>query len=109
MYDYFLQLQDCFYQAPEGGELLEEIQSNRAVLLRSLSRKERRCLLHILDAGAAYCDKVALENFIAGFKLACGIAQEMSRTGNFSWMDKNERAAAAQFERERESRPPQRR
>lgn len=77
MYDYMRALQGQF--SPES--LCIEQQNEVVQLHRSLEAKldcqQQIQLLELMDAGARLMDDVALASFIAGFRLASGIAKEL--------------------------------
>lgn len=55
---------------------VEVVQLHREVE-KKLDRRNQMRLLELVDAEARLQDDVSLANFIAGFRLACGIAHEL--------------------------------
>ena len=62
---------------PTHGELEELTESARAELHRELDATGRRKLLRLTDAQNALLEEAKLSSFLAGFKLAWGIAKEL--------------------------------
>ena len=59
-------------------------------LEKRLDRKRRRELLELVDAEARLQDDVSLVSFIAGFRLACGIAHELGLEPPYSFRREEE-------------------
>ena len=55
----------------------QEIHTLRKEISQRLSKEDRRKLLRLVDLEAALREEYALENFLAGFKLAWGLCQEL--------------------------------
>ena len=55
----------------------QEIHALRKELSGILGKSDRRRLLRLVDLEAALREEYALENFLAGFKLAWGLSQEL--------------------------------
>ena len=58
-------------------EQRQEIHALREELSGVLGKSDRRKLLRLVDLEAALREEYALENFMAGFKLAWGLCQEL--------------------------------
>lgn len=56
----------------------------------SVSAKNQIRLLELVDAGVRLRSGVSLENFIAGFRLACGIARELGAEPPYSFRQEEE-------------------
>ena len=85
MYEYFRALHQRFFREPDHTELYEEIEKNRKALAEKLAPEDRKRLLRLLDAQSCLKNKVSLESFAAGFKLAAGIAKELEEGGVYSF------------------------
>ena len=76
MLDYMQALQERFV-GECGRERHQEIHTLRKEISQKLSKEDRRKLLRLVDLEAALREDYALENFLAGFKLAWGLHQEL--------------------------------
>ena len=66
------------------------------LLSQRLNRPNRRLLLHLVDEQGMLLEEETLTAFIAGFKLAVGLAKELSLEGLYSFdQDEEQRAVAA--------------
>ena len=68
----------------------EEIEELRQELRETLQKPERRKLLRLVDAQNLLREETSLASFMAGFKLAWGLAQELEADGLYSFEDKEE-------------------
>ena len=68
----------------------EEIEALRQELRETLQKPERRKLLRLVDAQNLLREETSLASFMAGFKLAWGLAQELEADGLYSFEDKEE-------------------
>ena len=59
-------------------------------LRKKLNCKQQRQLLEVADAEARLRTDVSLESFIAGFRLACGIAHELGAEPPYSFHQEEE-------------------
>ena len=82
-YDYMKALWTQFYDGPTA---LEE------PLPEDGSREERRRFLKLMDKLDERCETISLNSFIAGFKLAAGIAREITPS-SFSFIEAEEERA----------------
>ena len=57
---------------------------------KRLDRKRRRELLELVDAEARVQDGLSPANFIAGFRLACGIAHKLGLEPPYSFRQEEE-------------------
>ena len=80
MYHYMAALYKWFFQVPDFTELEEEIEQTRQEVRDYLGQPERRKLMQLVDAQNLLREKISLASFIAGFKLAQEIAQELEVT-----------------------------
>jgi len=77
VYDYMQALQAHFSPETPCVERQTEVIRLHRRLEKGLDRKRRRELLELVDAEARLQDDVSLVSFIAGFRLASGIAHEL--------------------------------
>ena len=90
MNDYMRALHQRFFQEPECADVWEEIEALRQELRETLQKPERRKLLRLVDAQNLLREETSLASFMAGFKLAWGLAQELEADGLYSFQDKEE-------------------
>ena len=88
MNDYMKALMDQFYEAPTDNETSRLQQA----LGEQLTKVQRKQLLRLIDEKNAYCEAATLDSFIAGFRLAAGIAKDLS-DGWFDYDDAEEQRA----------------
>ena len=82
MYDYMKALQKRF-DRQEYPELAEQIEYAHEELRRDMDAAGRRKLLRLLDAQNTLLAESKLMSFMAGFKLAAGIAGELGTPYSF--------------------------
>ncbi len=82
MYDYMKALQKRF-DRQEYPELAEQIEYAHEELRRDMDAAGRRKLLRLLDAQNTLLAESKLMSFMAGFKLAAGIAGELGAPYSF--------------------------
>ncbi len=85
MNDYMKALHQRFFQEPDCGEPEEEIEQIRLELREYLEKPERHKLLRLVDTQGILQEKISLASFTSGFKLAWGIANELSADGVYSF------------------------
>ena len=90
MNDYMQALHQRFFQEPECADVWEEIEALRQELRETLQKPERRKLLRLVDAQNLLREETSHASFMAGFKLAWGLAQELEADGLYSFEDKEE-------------------
>ena len=90
MNDYMQALHQRFFREPECADVWEEIEALRQELRETLQKPERRKLLRLVDAQNLLREETSLASFMAGFKLAWGLAQEVESDGLYSFEDKEE-------------------
>ena len=95
MLNYMRGLQQAFFREPECLELHSEIERLHQELAALLEKGERRKLLRLLDIMHELQDRVAVANFIAGFRLAAGIAAELGTEKPYSFDEAEEEKGAA--------------
>lgn len=91
MLDYMRALRKWFAEEPDCREIETKIEGLHRSLRKKLDKRNRRRLLKLIDLEAELRDEVSLANFLSGFKLAWGIAQELGATYSFA-TDEEERA-----------------
>ena len=82
-YDYMKALWAQFYDSPTA--LAEPLPEDG-------SREERRRFLKLMDKLDERCETISLNSFIAGFKLAAGIAREITPSA-YSFIEAEEERA----------------
>ena len=90
MNDYMRALHQRFFQEPESADVREEIEEFWQELRETLQKPERRKLLRLVDAQNLLREETPLASFMAGFKLAWGLAQELEADGLYSFDDEEE-------------------
>ena len=100
MYHYMAALHQRFFQAPDFTQLEEEIEQARQEVRDCLGQPERRKLMQLVDAQNLLREKTSLASFIAGFKLAWGIAKELEADGLYSFDYEEEQRAFKAAEQE---------
>lgn len=76
-YEYMRALQQCFGVSTRHSPLRQKVDSIHQELTQTLSKGGRRKLLRIIDLEDTLHNQAIVANFAAGFKLACGISQEL--------------------------------
>lgn len=71
-------LQAKFFHAPSFPDLEHEIATLHDELVQKMDRADRRKLLELGDLTDELSSRITLASFTAGFKLAAGIAAELS-------------------------------
>ncbi len=100
MNDYMKALHQRFFREPDFTELEEDIEQTRQEVRDCLDKMERRKLMHLVDTQDLLRESTSLASFIAGFKLAWGIATELEAGGLYSFQKDEERRACEIIERE---------
>ena len=75
-----------------------EIEGLRRALREHLDRQSREKLLKLVDLGIELREEISLTSFMAGFKLAWGLAQELEADGLYSFEDEEEARACRRAE-----------
>ena len=91
MKDYMTALYLRFCGSPEQDPEAEALAQN---LRERLDREQRRTLLKLIDRYNTYCEAQTEAAFIAGFRLAAGIAMDL-RGGWYSLEEEEERRGSA--------------
>ena len=90
MYDYMKALEDRFSPAFRNMEQRQELETHRQAVSALLDKQGRKKLLELVDAHTAMQEEMALSSFIAGFRLAWGIAMELGADGKYSYEQEQE-------------------
>lgn len=98
MNDYMQALHQRFFQEPECADVRDEIEELRQELRETLQKPERRKLLRLVDAQNLLREETSFASFMAGFKLAWGLAQELEADGLYSFEDEEEARACRRAE-----------
>ena len=78
----------------------EEIEQTRQEVQDCLDKLQRRKLMQLVDAQSLLREKTSMAGFIAGFKLAWGIAKELEADGLYSFDHEEEQRACKATEQE---------
>ena len=98
MNDYMQALHQRFFREPECADVRREIEGLRRELREHLDRQSREKLLKLVDLGIELREEISLTSFMAGFKLAWGLAQELEADGLYSFEDEEEARACRRAE-----------
>ena len=90
MYDYMRALEDRFSPKINCAEQRQELEAKRQAVAALLDKQGRKKLLRLVDAHTAAQEEMALSSFIAGFRLAWGIATELGTDGKYSYEQEQE-------------------
>ena len=71
-------LYDCFYEPLPAVRLKQEIEDCHQALIAALEKPERRLVLQIIDAKDQIAENRSIDSFIAGFRLAWKLSQELN-------------------------------
>ena len=76
----------------------ERLSGLRRELREQLDRQNREKLLKLVDLGIELREEISLASFMAGFKLAWGLTQELEADGLYSFGDEEEARACRRAE-----------
>ena len=71
-------LYDCFYEPLPVARLKQEIEDCHQALIAALDKPERRLVLQIIDAKDQIAEDRSIDSFIAGFRLAWRLSNELN-------------------------------
>ena len=71
-------LYDCFYEPLPSVRLKQEIDDCHQSLIAALDKPERRLVLQIIDAKDQIVEDRSIDSFIAGFRLAWRLSNELN-------------------------------
>ncbi len=84
MYDYMRVLEDRFVPKPNHRRR-QELETKRQEVSVLLDKQGKKKLLRLVDAHTAAQEEMVLASFVAGFRLAWGIAMELGADGSYSY------------------------
>lgn len=84
MYDYMRALEDRF-NSKQSYEQRQQLEAKRQEVSALLDKQGKKKLLRLVDAHTMAQEEIALAGFIAGFRLAWGIATELGADGSYSY------------------------
>ena len=84
MYNYMRALEDRFAPKP-NHKRRQELEAKRQEVAALLDKQGKKKLLRLVDAHTIAQEEMALVSFIAGFRLAWGIAMELGADGSYSY------------------------
>ena len=87
-------LYDNFYERPSATKLKAEIERCHQELIEKLDKPERRLVLQIIDCKDQIADDLSIDSFIAGFRLAMRLSQELNmhdevRSASTDWVEQD--------------------
>ena len=74
-------LYDSFYENPPATRLKAEIERCHQQLIERLEKSERKLVLQIIDCKDQIAEDLSIDSFIAGFRLAMKLNQELNMYG----------------------------
>ena len=93
MYNYMRALEDQFNSKPSQAQR-QQLETMRHEVSVQLDKEGQKKLLRLVDAHTLAKEEMALTSFIKGFRLAWGIATELSTDSSYSY----EQEQAARFQ-----------
>ena len=89
MYNYMRALEDRFAPRPNRKQR-RKLEAKRQKVSALLDKEGKKKLLRLVDAHTMAQEEIALSSFIAGFRLAWGIAMELRADGSYSYEQEQE-------------------
>ena len=71
-------LYDSFYEKLPAAQLKAEIERCHQELIDNLEKPERKLVLQIIDCKDQIAEDLSIDSFIAGFRLAWKLSQELN-------------------------------
>lgn len=102
MNDYMKALYQRFFQKPDVTALEDEIETARQEVRDCLDKLQRRRLMDLVDAQTLLREEISQASFIAGFKLAWGIAKELEADGLYPFEQEETERICRRMEMRRE-------
>lgn len=102
MNDYMKALHRRFFREPDFREMEEDIESARQTVRDCLDREQRRTLMRLVDTQNLLREETSAASFMAGFKLAWGIARELETDGLYSFEQEETDRISRQYELKQE-------
>ena len=72
------ELYDSFYEKLPTAQLKAEIERCHQELIEKLEKPERKLVLQIIDCKDQIAEDLSIDSFIAGFRLAWKLSQELN-------------------------------
>ena len=72
------ELYDSFYEKLPATQLKTEIERCHQELIEKMDKPERRLVLQIIDCKDQIAEDLSIDSFIAGFRLAWKLSQELN-------------------------------
>ena len=72
------ELYDSFYEKLPATQLKTEIEQCHQELIEKLDKPERKLVLQIIDCKDQIAEDLSIDSFIAGFRLAMRLSQELN-------------------------------
>ena len=69
---------DSFYEKVPATQLKAEVEQCHQELVEKLDKPERRLVLQIIDCKDQITEDLSIDSFIAGFRLAWKLSQELN-------------------------------
>ena len=82
MNELLIALYDSFYTPPEFEEQKRIVDTCHKELIKRLAKPERRLVLQIIDTQGEIAEKLSLDSFLCGFKLAWQLTNELSHVSD---------------------------
>ena len=87
-------LYDNFYERPSAAQLKANIEHCHQELVGKLDKPERRLVLQIIDCKDQIAEYLSIDSFIAGFRLAMRLRQELNmydkgRSASTDWVEQD--------------------
>jgi hypothetical protein len=103
MYEYMKALRQRFFAEPAHAETHREIDEIHQQLAGQMTKDDRKKMLKMEDLEIGLRDDVSLASFVAGFRLAWGIINELNEEPPYSFADEEERRACEIIEQRRDN------
>ena len=71
-------LYDSFYEKLPATQLKAEVERCHQELIEKLDKPERKLVLQIIDCKDQIAEDLSIDSFIAGFRLAMRLSQELN-------------------------------
>ena len=78
MHELLKALYDSFYEKLPATQLKAEIERCHKELIEKLDKPERKLVLQIIDCKDQIAEDLSIDSFIAGFRLAWKLSQELN-------------------------------
>lgn len=99
MYNYMRALEDQFAPRPNRKQR-RKLEAKRQEVSALLDKEGKKKLLRLVDAHTMAQEEIALNSFVAGFRLAWGIAMELEADGSYSYQQEREQLNRLKYNQE---------